>query len=150
MTDTIAPTPERGQHDDIVVDTNDRSHVTRSYLNPVYERWHSKGIIDDRQRNAAQTYVEARESIDRGARSSLASLDRVDYASAGLVEGEYLSEAMGTIASVQDALGPAGVHMIDAVLLYRKTPEQATGKHKHVARGMVVMALEVMAVTLGK
>ena len=146
----ISPTPERSQHDDLVIQRGGRKNAARVYVLPIYDRWHSKGIIDDRQRSAAQTYVEDSESMSRGVKSSLASLDRIDFASAGLVEGDYLTEAIARLAAVQRALGPHTEALVRRVLVHGVSPEEATGKHKHVARGMIVMALEVMAVTLGK
>lgn len=150
MTEAIVtPPPERAQHDEIAVRKADRKNRATVYVVPPYEIWHSRGMIDERQRNAAQLYCEDTETTGGKLRSSLASLDRVDYAAVGVVEAEAIGEARQRLADVERSLGPVLANIVRKVLIDRVEPAQATGKHKDLARGMIVAALEVMAVCYG-
>lgn len=145
----IPPTPERSQHDEIAIRAAGRKNKATVHVKQPYEIWHDRRMIDDRQRDAAKIYCEDVEATSGKVRSSLASLDRVDYSAMGIVEAEAWSESEGRLIAVRSALGPALASAIHAALIDRLDLSKAMGRHKDAARGMVVAALEVMAVTYG-
>lgn len=150
MSDTlIAPTPERGQHDDVVVQPSDRSNKARVYVRPIYDRWLKDKIIDRPQRDAAHRYVQDHQQLQRGMKSCLAALDRVDYAPGSLITAEMASQAQSNIDAVQRSLPATALILVDRILLTNKKPGEVFGKHNQVAQGMLVMALDVMAKCYG-
>jgi hypothetical protein len=144
----ITPTPERHQHDDIDVRPAGRNNNAQVYVKPFWhnDRW--KKVLDEKQRQAADMFVEDHEQLNRGTRSCLASLDRIDHAG-GPILAETESGARQRIDDVRASLGPVGYNLIYCTLIYGTKPTTVTGKHNQVAQGMVVMALEVMAQTYG-
>lgn len=145
----ITPTPERSQHDNVIVEGAGKRNVARQrVVDPLYEDWHRKGILTDRQCLAARTFVQDHEQLNRGTQSCLASLDRVDHAG-GAVLAETASDAQSRIDAVRASLGPDAFSIVYAVLIYGMKPSNATGKHNQVSQGMVVMALEVMVQCYG-
>ena len=142
----LAPTPERSQHGDIVVEPAGRNNKARVYDQPIYDRWAKKGIIDERQRHAAQRYVEDKEATSGKIQSCLHRLDVIDYGGAGAVQAETVSQAISRVTAVEAYVGPIIRHMLALVLLRGISPEITTQKHKRVAQGMLMVALETLAV----
>lgn len=146
MTDTIiSPTPERQQHDEIAVERAGRKNSARMYVVPIYDRWLADDIIDQAQRDAAHRYVQDHEQLIRGVKSCLAVLDRVDYAAAGLVTSEVVSEAQANIDAVRRSLPASTLLLVDRILLSGGKPGEVFGKHNQVSQGLLCMALDVMA-----
>lgn len=145
----ITPTPERSQHDEIAARKAGRNNKATIFVVPPYQIWHDRGMIDERQRNAAQLYCEDMESTAGKLRSSLACLDRVDYAAMGVMEAQAIGEARERLAHVAASLGPLLAEIVRKVLIDRMELAEAAGRRKDQAQGMIVAALEVMAVCYG-
>ena len=106
-------------------------------------------MINQRQRDAAQLYCEYMEMTNGRLRSSLACLDRVDYASAGVIEAQAIGEARERVGWVEACLGDFLAEFVRKVLIDRVELAEAAGRRKDQAQGMIVAALEVMAVCYG-
>ena len=146
----ITPTPERGQHDTVIVEPAGKNHVARQrVVDPFYEDWLKRGILTETQAHAAKMFVEDHEQLNRGIKSCLAALDRVDNAAGGLVTAEQASQAQARIDAVRASLGPDAYDKIYCILIYGMKPSNALNKHNQVSQGMVVMALEVMVQVYG-
>lgn len=144
----IPPTPERQQHDTIDVRPAGRKNNAQIYVQPFWhtDRW--KKILSAEQIQVADMFVQDHEQLNRGPKSCLASLDRIDHAG-GPILAETASDAQARIDAVCKTLGHDAYNLIYCTLIYGKLHTEVTGRHKQVSQGMVVMALEVMAQVYG-
>ena len=150
MTDSlIAPTPERAQHDDIVAQPAGRNNKARIYVKPIHDRWYERNIITAAQHQAAQRFIEDHEQLQRGLKSCLAVLDRVDAAAAPNIVPEAMRHSGERITALCRSLGPSGYALLYRILVEHVSLRNIKGNHQQVTQGMVIMALEVTAQVYG-
>ena len=146
---TVAPPPERGQHDRIEVQATIKAGVRRARVIPLHEYYWSKNLIDSSQYRAVEMYLTDWETLSRNAASSMKSLDRVDFGqNAPIVDGK-VREAHERLMRVESKCGAMVCGILRRVFIEREKPKDVLKRDRRVSQGMAMLATEVLAVSYG-
>ncbi len=143
---TIAPPPERGQHDRIEVQATIRAGVRRARIIPLHEYYLSKQLIDASQHRAVEMYLTDWEVLSRNAPSSMKSLDRVDFGQNSPIIDGKVREAHERLIRVEGRVGSTTCRILRHVFIDRGKPRDLLKRDRRVSQGMVMLATEILAV----
>lgn len=146
---TIAPPPERGQHDRVEVTATIRAGVRRARIIPLHEYYLSKGLIDASQYRAVELYLTDWEVLSRNAPSSMKSLDRVDFGQNSPIVDGKVREAHERLIRAESKCGSMVCRILRHVFIDRGKPRDLLKRDRRVAQGMVMLATEILAVAYG-